>query len=325
MKRDIWKATRPQLPVVPGYCPYCNQFTHPKNMTEEHIIPKAIKRNGITILVCKQCNDFIGHKVDVLISRQTVLRIMAASSPSHATIQEQHRTQATLKDGTVLEGYLMTEAATSNKWKFAFAPLRQQPDGTRWIMAESVKKVATLPPDIHVLYKDSVKIINIPLIVPMEGIEVLGPALEKIFLGFAYSAWGYEALSSSAFDPIRDHIRGKENVKYAVVKMGTDGQVEHEDERMTPPMPLTFPNHLIWGNSVSGNLMGGVSLFAKVAMCIAIPEFGLNLEGRIAEYQNNCNDTTRFLYGSPTLPTSQDLLEFLESREAEKPEKNIHR
>ena len=105
-ERISWRIDRPNLNVFPGYCPYCNKFTDPKNMTVEHVIPKAIQLNAIKIFVCKQCNDFMGHKVDVLISRQTMLRILGTSSKSHATLHEQHQTQAILKDGRTLEGYL---------------------------------------------------------------------------------------------------------------------------------------------------------------------------------------------------------------------------
>ena len=305
-KIKTWTINSPQLPLMTGYCPYCNKLTSPENMTEEHVIPKAIQRKGLTISVCKQCNDYMGHNVDIRISRQTVLRILGTSSQSHATIHEQHRTQAKLKDGNILEGHLVV-ATTPGRFKFTFAPLKRQPDGTRWIMAASIRKPSALPPEIHVFHGEDVEEIKVPLIEPMEKMEYMGPAFAKIFLGFAYSAWGYKALSSSSFDPIRDYIHGRENASCMFVEM--DAQTEHQEATITPPKPLKFPNHLLWGEAISGKLIGGVSLFAKVAMCIIVSEFDLDLEGRAVEVENVRSGILQLLYGGTRPPTRQEILD----------------
>lgn len=309
-QRQIWKMDHPRLLTIPGYCPYCNKTQNPKILTLEHVIPRAIQpHNNITIMVCKQCNDFMGHNVDILISRQTVLRLLGTSSHSHATVQERHKTHARLKDGTVLEGYLIVLTA-HGKANFTFEPLKRQLDGTKWISVEVARKATSLPSEIRILDRNDVKEIEFPLVIAPEDIQTLGPAFAKIFLGFAYCAWGYKALSTAFFEPLRDLAHGRAGVNIGRVKVGMDGLVEDGDIRLNPPKQLTFPNHLLWGEAFAGRLIGGISLFAKATVYVTLDEFDLNLSGQSAEITNNFSGLKQLVWGTSNPPTYEEVLKY---------------
>src|SRR5690348_13782951 len=94
-----------------SYCPYCNQWHPPENMSEEHIIPRAIGGpDMLTISVCKPCNDRMGRTLDSRLDRHGWLKFAANFYVGVGVSRHQRqRGFAELHDGTKLQGYFSTE------------------------------------------------------------------------------------------------------------------------------------------------------------------------------------------------------------------------
>ncbi|MBC7771308.1 MAG: hypothetical protein H7210_02320 [Pyrinomonadaceae bacterium] len=123
-------------------CPYCNLEFEDGQRTDEHFIPKCIGGSHM-IPACKKCNDYLGSKVDCVLSQHPSISLncLLVRPPDRS---DRHPAVANLKDGRQLQGISYFESIEDG-FKVSFEPRGIQFDGKEWVHERFVRKGVTRP------------------------------------------------------------------------------------------------------------------------------------------------------------------------------------
>lgn len=176
--------------------------------------------------------------------------------------RERHQSTATLTDGRKLSGYFYQSG--TELWEPKFQPLRIQPDGTRWVHADSIRDLSKLPAHINVYSDDMMVMASVTFTPPTPQLR---PAFAKLLLGTLYMGYGAEVIKLEGFNYLRQCLRGEIPDEVCFTWLGSDD--------ITTRYPNLKPtDHTFWGGYISGGgFLGGVSLRNSVVAQIVIRPF----------------------------------------------------
>ncbi len=184
-------------------------------MSEEHVIPRSIGGDNRTvIMVCKVCNDTMGHSLDTKLSKDGWFKLNALLLGKPPTHQDRIKTTTKLKGGRTLEG-VQHFIKKDNGYLPSFIPNRVQSDDSIWVSEDSIKKGQKLPEEINILKRDMVEYWGYYCLPPKNrGIE---PSIIKIVIGFIYLDLGRKVISKKEFSILRFCLKGRmhENIEFS--------------------------------------------------------------------------------------------------------------
>jgi hypothetical protein len=251
------------------YCPYCDKRHAPQQMSDEHVIPASIG-GKLVIRACRACNSRLGERIDPLLTRQILVRLMAAETGSALSSHDRIRGGVKLKDGRVVEGFLSISFLDRGTFALECDPVKVQADGSQWIHARASNP--QLPPEINVLKVEDVESTYFE---PTDPTEVESPAIVKIVLGVLYYALGSTIIQRPEFNVLRSCLSGTMCPEVVVTPLP-----------LRPNAPEEVGTHFVYAECEDGRtLRGGVSIFGRIKYELRIERFGCHFPGRSMEHK----------------------------------------
>jgi hypothetical protein len=219
--------------------------------------------------------------VDILLSKDSILRLISMSYGGAPNRQERHESQARLNDGRWLQGHAFFERIDSTTVKLAFEPISKQQDGSYWI-SEQAAAGKILPAHINVYRADMLDKASFS----NSSRDACGPAITKILLGILYKIHGGTVISSPAFDPFRKSLMGTldEHIEIKWLDFDTLKSMLPFGTKDKPDAKGDMDNysHIVWAGCHDGEtLVGGVCLHKSAIAEIKIRKFGQVLPGQL--------------------------------------------
>ncbi|MCB9076639.1 MAG: hypothetical protein H6631_03555 [Anaerolineaceae bacterium] len=236
-------------------------------MSDEDVIPQSIGGDKRTIIrTHKSCNENAGKTIDTLIASDVWSRLNALYKGVPANRRNKLKGEVTLKDGRKLQGHFFFTQIKLDVFRPDFQPLKQQPDGTKWLSEEAVRGQSP-PSHINILRREMIDTRSyIACPAKDSGME---PALIKILLGMIYFDQGPSVVSSPSFDVLRNCLSGQ--VDSLVTFQWLDSPI------VTDGVTIKNHQHAVFYGCPDGKTFEASVILFGTGVTFRINEFGYRL------------------------------------------------